>query len=228
MSCQSESESWQHRRFATACCTPTRSRFDPSIFTSSDEGLHSSPLHIIVFRGCQAGWSEDEPLLLDSIQPLLTHTKHFTQERADDIAELIRFMVSASFASQERAPLTPDGYNLVTRETPHPNPPARPRTACVRDIILSVQGAIPAQERQLIMSHQVFGLLVFRFHNTVAFGLANGQGAFSGLCERWCTGGAAGCYRQFVPKGAQQSELLVLYRGRHTRSTRVTEAHGIE
>ena len=87
------------------------------------------------------------------------------------IAEHIRHIVAASFAAPEYYLRTPHGYPHLARETPFPNMEMRPRTRLVADLVASLQ-RVAAEEDHVYehtLSLQVFGVLVFRFHNTPEF-----------------------------------------------------------
>ena len=80
----------------------------------------------LCLHGRWAGWSEDKLVLVDMLQPLLSQTNYVTPDKVDDVAEFLRFFVSASFARQDLVSLTAVGYDAVTRETPHPNAASEP------------------------------------------------------------------------------------------------------
>ena len=74
------------------------------------------------------------------------------------ISDYIAHIVAASFATPQKFGRTPPGYKFLTHAFPHPNDMARERTQMARDIVAALPNA----------QHQIFGIMVWRFHNTSA------------------------------------------------------------
>jgi len=78
-------------------------------------------------------------------------------EHGAHIADFMGHLVAASYASPELAAKTPAGYGFLPPVAfPHPNGENRGRTALAKEIV----GALAE------VKHQVFALVVWRYHNT--------------------------------------------------------------
>jgi len=85
------------------------------------------------------------------------------------VTSVILALVAFAFGSPRQASRTPPDYDMFVREVPHPNAERRSRTSIVADIVGSVQVAIPSAPLAWQMSWEVFGVVVFTYHNTEAF-----------------------------------------------------------
>jgi hypothetical protein len=73
------------------------------------------------------------------------------------VSDYVAHLVAATFASVGRCGQTPDGYRFFSVEFPHPNDVARGRTKLAKEL---ADALAPNYQ------HQIFGLMVWRFHNT--------------------------------------------------------------
>ena len=75
------------------------------------------------------------------------------------VSDFVAHLVAASFASPARYEQTPPGYNFLSNAFPHPNGGARHRTQLAGELVAALGPEL---------RHQIFGLTVWRFHNTAA------------------------------------------------------------
>ena len=121
-------------------------------------GDHASCPPAKLARGNDAQARRDYEAVAEVVAQAMAGMDHLRPEHAPHIAKYLGHLVAASFQSKERQAQAPRGYDfLPQRSFPHPTGWARERTPIAREV---------AQTMGDSSADQIFGLILFRFHNT--------------------------------------------------------------
>ncbi len=91
------------------------------------------------------------------VEEATSANKWIKQEHGGHIADFLAHLVAASYASPELFAETPAGYDFLPCAFPHPNGEARGRTIIAEDVAANLGPH---------MKYQIFGIIIWRYHNT--------------------------------------------------------------
>ena len=100
---------------------------------------------------------EDFAAVAPTVEQVVRGGKWVKTEHLPYLSDFAAHLVAASYASPDRYGRTPPGYDFLDYEFPHPNCGARARTTLAGELAASLGPQL---------QHQIFGLMVWRYHNT--------------------------------------------------------------
>jgi len=91
------------------------------------------------------------------VEALCADNVWMKQEQVPHISDYIAHLAAASYATAAHCEQTPEGYTFLKCGFPHPNGNKRERTKIAKEVV----EALGTKK-----SHQIFWIIVWRFHNT--------------------------------------------------------------
>ncbi len=93
------------------------------------------------------------------VEEHVASNKWIKREHVGHISDFLAHIVGAAYATPQLCARTPEGYDFLPCAFPHPNMNCRKRTQTAKRVCLTLGPQL---------QHQIFGLIVWRYHNTDA------------------------------------------------------------